>query len=87
MGSQPSTSSLSFTSQGQTLTFLHDKATGVVEQKISEVVAVGIHARLFAQARGPEEGKRLQCSKGRLTLGHCRGAAGYWKREEPRRRR
>lgn len=43
----------------QTLTFLQDKATRMVEEKVPEVVAVGINSRLLAETGRPEEGKRL----------------------------
>lgn len=50
----------------------------MIEEKVPEVVAIGIHSGLLAQAGGPEELEGLQGAKGRLALGHRHRAAGHW---------
>lgn len=58
------------------LTFFENESAGMVEEEVSEVVAVWIDAGLFAQTRRPEERKGLKCTKGGLTFCYCHGAAG-----------
>lgn len=53
----------------------------MIEEKVSEVVAVGINARLLAEAGGAKERERLQRSKGCLALGHRCGTAGHCNRQ------
>lgn len=53
----------------------------MVEEKVSEVVAVGINAWLLAEAGGTKERECLQRSKGCLALGHRCGAAGHCNRQ------
>ena len=45
--------------------------TRVIEEQVTESVAVGIDCRFTAEARRVEDGKRLQSSQSRLTFGHC----------------
>jgi hypothetical protein len=54
----------------------------MVEEKVAEVVAVGVHARLLAEAGRPEEGKRLEGPQCGLALCHCYRAAGDWNEME-----
>lgn len=63
------------------LTFLQHKATRMIEDKVSEVVAVGINARFLAEAGGAKERERLQRPKGCLALGHRCGTAGHCNRQ------
>jgi len=60
-------------------TFLQHKSAWMIEEKVPEVVAIGIHSGLLAQAGGPEELEGLQGAKGRLALGHRHRAAGHCK--------
>lgn len=53
----------------------------MIEQKVPKMIAIGVHAGLFAQTCWPEELEGLQGAKSCLALGHCHGAAGHWKRK------
>lgn len=67
---------------GAWLTFFQYKSARVIEEEVSEVVAVGIDARLFAQTGRPEEGEGLQRAQSRLAFGYCHGAASNWNKRK-----
>ena len=61
------------------LTFFQNKPAGMVEEEVSEVIAVGVDAGLLAKTRWPEERKCLKGPKRCLTFCYCHCAAGDWK--------
>lgn len=54
----------------------------MIEKKVSEIIAVWIDAGLFAQARWPEEWKRLKRPESGLTFRDSHRATSNCKREK-----